>query len=451
MHPLVCENTRTKTPLMSSEQSANESKLPPQQSAFVVDSDEIAKKRTSYYDKWRAKSKEAVDQVKEEEEAEKEQAKQVLGLSDSVPKSEAEKKDLEKRAALREAKKQWEGKKALEEAQMFTLTALESNPTKPYSITKADILHRPVLRIHSLKDITVVLEEDMGALIKIFIDDCEKVKFVIKCVTITQHVEISRSSDLEVVLALPLHTLQLDLVDGIVVRYEQNCLLEGDRVYHAGVKRLTVHHFDEQKVEHDYTNSELHANDVAGQNMPEEEKQYVTHLKKGVLLTERVRRASGMMPLTDEELAKVAGDTEIETAHIRQAKEKRTAGNEAFANGEYMQSGVFYTQAMGLAPGDQELLSICLANRAACNLKLGRLEEALEDATACTVMRPEYTKGWFRKGIALHALKQYGPAIVALSKADTMDPKNKQVKEALGFAQVMLRKQQKEEAEKYKN
>lgn len=424
-------------------------KLPPAQSAFVVDSDDLAKKRTSYYDKWRTKSKEAVDQIKEEEEAEKALADTTLGRSESAPKSEAERKDQEKRAALREAKKQWEGKKALDEAQIFTLSNVAENST--LSVTKAEILHRPVLRINSCKACTLVLEEDMGALIKIFVDDCDKVKLVVKCSTITQHIEVSRSSDLELVLALPLHTLQLDLVEGITIRYEANCLREGDRLYHAGVKGLSVHHSDGQHVSHDYTDSQLHQGDAATQNMPEEEKQYVTHLKNGVLLTERVRRASGMMPLTDEELAKVAGDTEIETAHIRQAKEKRTAGNEAFANGEYMQSGVFYTQAMGLVPGDQELLSICLSNRAACNLKLGRLEEALEDATACTVMRPEYTKGWFRRGIALHALKQYGPAIESLAKADQMDPKNKQIKEALGFAQVMLRKEQKERADKFKS
>jgi hypothetical protein len=33
-----------------------------------------------------------------------------------------------------------------------------------------------------------------------------------------------------------------------------------------------------------------------------------------------------MMPMTDEELSKVAGTTDLESANLRQAKEKRTGG-----------------------------------------------------------------------------------------------------------------------------
>jgi stress-induced-phosphoprotein 1 len=108
---------------------------------------------------------------------------------------------------------------------------------------------------------------------------------------------------------------------------------------------------------------------------------------------------------------------------------------------------VFYTQAMSLAPNDPELLTVCLANRAACNLKLGRLDEALEDANACLELDPVNVKGWFRKGMALHAMKSFGPAVAALSKAHDLEPKNKQVNEAIGFAKVLLAKQFKEEQE----
>ena len=414
---------------------------PPPQSAFEVDSAELAKKRQGYYDGWRSMAKEEVERIKAEEEAEKIRAAEKLGLVKEEPRSEAERRDREKHEALKQAKKQWDGKKAQEEEMKFLF---KDQVGVSKSLTSQDVMHRPVLVITNCKDCKLVLTDQLGGLIKVFVENCENTEVTLNCGLITQHIEISHSDNMTLIVGIPTMTVQVDLVDGMVVRYQQNALKEGNRLYHAGVKRLEVHHYDSASVVHDYT--ELEPSD---DNVPLEERQFVTHLKNDRLVTERVRRASGMMPMTDEELSKVAGTEEIEGAYLRQAKEKKVAGNEAFKLGEYMQAGVFYTQAMQLAPSDNELLCVCLANRAACNLKLGRLEEALDDSVACIAIDDKYTKGWFRKGIALHALKQYGPAIEALSRADSLEPKNKQIQEALGFAKVMLQKQLKEQAEKY--
>ena len=78
-----------------------------------VDSGELAEKRKNYYSSWNSFAKEAITKTKEEEEEDAEAAKAKLGLDKDEPKSEAEKKDREKRAALREAKKQWEGKEVM--------------------------------------------------------------------------------------------------------------------------------------------------------------------------------------------------------------------------------------------------------------------------------------------------------------------------------------------------
>jgi len=422
-----------------SDKQEEEKKVP--LSGFEVDSTELAKKRQGYYDNWRALTKEETERIKAEEEAEKKRAAEKLGLENDVPRSEAERKDREKRAALREAKKLWDNKKVAEEEMKFNLKDLDKVKKV---LTRDDIAHRPVLVISNCNNCHLTLSAGLGNLIKIFVDNCENTHVVLDCSIITQHVEVSHCDNMEITVAQPLQTIQIDLCDGVKVRYNQNVMQEGHRLYHAAVKRLEVHHFDSCSVEHDYT--DLEAGD---EKVPLEERQFVTHLKSDKLVTERVRRASGIMPMTDEELSKVAGTAEIESAHIRQAKEKKTAGNEAFKDAEYMQAGVFYTQAMSLAPTDNEMLCVCLANRAACNLKLGRLEEALDDAQASLAIDAKYVKGWFRKGIALHALKQYGPAIEALSKADSLEPKNKQIQEALGFAKVMLQKQMKEEAEKF--
>jgi len=416
-----------------------EKKAPLVQSAFEVDSAELAKKRQGYYDGWRALTKEEGERVKREEEEEKKTAADKLGLAKNEPKSEAEKKDREKREALREAKKLWDGRKAVEEEQKF---AYKNQTGVTKMLKKEDIAHRPVLVITDCKNCKLTLSEDLGTLIKVFIDSCEGTEVILKCPLITQHLEISHSENMTLIVAIPTETIQVDLCDGVVVRYSQNCLKEGHKLYHAGVKRLEVHHFDSHSTQHDY--SDLEKGD---ENSPMEERQFLTHLKGEQLLTERVRHASGIMPLTDAELSKVAGDEEILRANLRQAQTKKVGGNEAFALGEHLQAAVFYTQAMQLAPSDNDLLCVCLSNRAACNLKLGRLEEALDDAVACLAINSKYTKAWFRKGIALHAMKNYGPAIEALSEADRLEPKNKQIQEALGFAKVLLAKQQKEAAE----
>lgn len=363
-----------------------------------------------------------------------------LGLSKNEPKSEAERKDRDKREALRKAKQEWDGKKAQEE-DMKCVLSKEIGVNK--ILTKVVTQHRPVLVISGCKDCKYELADDQSSLIKVFMDECENVELTIKCSLVTSHLEISHSEKIEVIVAFPTHTIQVDLSNDIVVRYRQNCFQPGFSVYHAGVNKLRVHHVTDDLVEHDYDDNE----DVEDKSTPKEEKQYVTHLKDGKLFTERVRRGKGMMPLTDAELATIAGSDEIEMANSREAATKKIGGGEAFQLGEYLQAAVFYTQAMDLAPHDTDLLAVCLSNRAQCNLKLGRLDEALGDAEACIAIDAKLVKGWFRKGIALHALKRFGPAIEALSKAESMEPSNKQIREALGFAKVMLQKKMKEDAD----
>ena len=63
---------------MSSEQNGKKP-LPQSQSAYVVDSDELAKKRQGYYDGWRALTKEEAERVKKEEDEEQHTAAEQLG------------------------------------------------------------------------------------------------------------------------------------------------------------------------------------------------------------------------------------------------------------------------------------------------------------------------------------------------------------------------------------
>jgi len=58
----------------------------------------------------------------------------------------------------------------------------------------------------------------------------------------------------------------------------------------------------------------------------------------------------------------------------------------------------------------------------------------------CTEVEPANPKGWFRKGISLHAMKRFPEAVPALLQAEKLEPQNKQVVDAIKMAQMMARK-----------
>ena len=200
--------------------------------------------------------------------------------------------------------------------------------------------------------------------------------------------------------------------------------------------------------------------------------QYVTRLleradaSERVVTTERVVRDKDEYPTTVREMraarrpSAAAGDASAEgglggskgsetseasetledTASAR-AEGRKARGNDAFKIGEFAQALAHYTQALDLAPAHPA----ALANRAACFLKLGEHEKALADAEACVEASPGFVKGWFRKGLSLHALGRHGEAVLALGEAERLDPRNAQVKEALRMAAFKARQQPRED------
>ena len=149
-------------------------------------------------------------------------------------------------------------------------------------------------------------------------------------------------------------------------------------------------------------------------------------------------------------------------AIVASIEEQKAKGNEAFTSGEYAQAVLFYTMALDRAAdlpdatsvneklsskeGGGETTSleqlfprhIVLSNRSACFLKLGHHEKALKDGGDAELLDPTYVKGIFRKGLALHAMGRYEEAIKSLARAQKLEPKNKQIKQALQFAEVRM-------------
>ncbi len=155
-------------------------------------------------------------------------------------------------------------------------------------------------------------------------------------------------------------------------------------------------------------------------------------------------------------------------AIIECVDEQKVRGNEAFAAGEYAQALLFYTIALDRTAELPDAISVnvglgssssssttspsspptkveqlyprhvVLSNRSACFLKLGHHEKALKDGIDAEGLDPTYVKGIFRKGLALHAMGRYEEAIASLASAQKIEPKNKQIKQAIGFAEMRM-------------
>ncbi|KAG6435582.1 hypothetical protein SASPL_100456 [Salvia splendens] len=88
-------------------------------------------------------------------------------------------------------------------------------------------------------------------------------------------------------------------------------------------------------------------------------------------------------------------------------------GNEFFKAGNYLKAAALYTQAIKKDPSNPTLYS----NRAAAFLHLVKLNKALVDAEMTISLKPDWEKGYFRKGCVLEALERYDDALAAFQVA----------------------------------
>lgn len=269
---------------------------------------------------------------------------------------------------------------------------------------------------------------------------------------------------------------------------------QNDRIFHAGVTNMRVALYRDGFLDMETRMDYLKDGATAVGNATAEEMQFVTFVIEGELKTEKVVRhgattGESARPMTQRELdaerekrekavdmamekairfeekgeakrvvmvEEEVGDdveevytsmskSEID-AILHECKVNKARGNEAFAAGEYAQAILLYTLAIDKADelpdkGTQKQLfprHICFANRSASFLKMGEHERALADATRAQEIDPTYVKGVFRKGLALHAMGHYEEAIKILAEANKLEPKNKQIKQALQFAEIRM-------------
>ncbi|KAL3649004.1 hypothetical protein CASFOL_005407 [Castilleja foliolosa] len=98
-------------------------------------------------------------------------------------------------------------------------------------------------------------------------------------------------------------------------------------------------------------------------------------------------------------------------------------GNEFFKAGNYLKAAALYTQAIKQDPSNHTLYS----NRAAAFLHLVKLNKALIDADKTISLKPDWEKGYFRKGCVLEAMEQYEDALAAFQVALKYNPRSSEV------------------------
>ncbi|XP_069131502.1 LON peptidase N-terminal domain and RING finger protein 3-like [Argopecten irradians] len=99
------------------------------------------------------------------------------------------------------------------------------------------------------------------------------------------------------------------------------------------------------------------------------------------------------------------------------ALQLKSEGNVYFERRDFERAITLYNEAISLAPNDHLLLS----NRSHAYVALDKNEEALRDGELVIKLRPDWPKGYFRKGCALYGLGRYGDAVVVLLQCLAMD------------------------------
>ena len=112
------------------------------------------------------------------------------------------------------------------------------------------------------------------------------------------------------------------------------------------------------------------------------------------------------------------------------AEEFKALGNAALQAGKLTEAIENYTKAID-ADGTNH---VYYSNRSAAFLKKGDANNALEDANSTIAINPDFSKGYSRKGAALHSLKRYNDAIAAFDDGLAKFPNDDALKNGLESA-----------------
>jgi len=136
-----------------------------------------------------------------------------------------------------------------------------------------------------------------------------------------------------------------------------------------------------------------------------------SYCKKCILkdLSETCKKCGNKYTKENDPNAIIVGDlVDKYWANDLKAIALRNEGNRIFQRGDTKTSIEKYDQAFNLVECDHLLMS----NRSHAYFKLGDFNAALADAERAIKSRPDWGKGYFRKGMALQALGRHGEALL---------------------------------------
>ncbi|PNW88854.1 hypothetical protein CHLRE_01g047700v5 [Chlamydomonas reinhardtii] len=176
---------------------------------------------------------------------------------------------------------------------------------------------------------------------------------------------------------------------------------------------------------------------------------------------------SGAWPAYPEDADRPEGEAEA-AWRLRAGEAIRLEGNELFKAGKYGEAVARYSSALRYvgrsgfadpqaaeAAGEEQQAALgqavvsCLLNRAACRLKLGKAEAALQDAGAVLEQAPDNVKALFRAGQARAALKDYAGALAQLRRASELEPADKGIAAEVARVKAVVEAERKKERATY--
>lgn len=113
------------------------------------------------------------------------------------------------------------------------------------------------------------------------------------------------------------------------------------------------------------------------------------------------------------------------------ADEWKEKGNNFLKSKNYEEALKCYTEAINENPKDH----VHFSNRSVCYYNMQNFTKALEDANTCVSIKPDWAKGYLRKGMAEFKLDMVDEAVKTYKKGIEMDANNQQLKDALNEAE----------------
>ncbi|KAF7106414.1 hypothetical protein CFC21_107148 [Triticum aestivum] len=96
----------------------------------------------------------------------------------------------------------------------------------------------------------------------------------------------------------------------------------------------------------------------------------------------------------------------------------KSQGKEAFAKEDYLTAMSFYGKVLDTDPSDATMY----ANQSLCWLRMRHGKLALEDALKCRMMRPRWSKAWYREGAVLSFMKVQLLVSILPSQSNSSSP-----------------------------